>query len=193
MIEMTANIRRLSRELRSIRQKSVPFALKRATDDVARQMSGTKGFLQQEWNRTFEPRRRTFPGVFIRVRRAFVSQGRVTKPSRVVSTGPQATEDILLDQIQGRTRTPKRSRALFIPNRTRGRRPRRSPRRYRAGEYLFQAQRGKDKYVGKLEKSVEIPRRFDLKKVVQEADRRIPEALRRALESELAKARLRAR
>lgn len=191
MIEMTADIRGLTRELRRIRRKSVPFALKRATDDVARQVAGTKGLLQKEWNRTFNERRRTFPGVFIRVRRAFVSRGRVTKPSRVISTGPAATEEILLDQIKGRTRRPKRSRALLIPNRVRGRKPRKSPRRYRAGKYLFQAQRGKNKYVGALESSVQIPRRFDLEKVVRQAQRQLPAALRRSLQSELAKARSR--
>ena len=192
MIEMSADIRRLERELRRIRRKSVPFALKRATDDVGKRVAGTKGILQEEWNRVFNERRKTFPGVFIRVRRAFVTNGRVTKHTRVISKGPNSIEEILLDQIKGRVRTPKQSRSLVVPDSTKGRRRRRSHRRYRAGDYLFRSlKRGKDRYVGKLERSIKIPRRFHLDRVVRRARRMLPAALTRALRSELAKARAR--
>ena len=98
--------------------------------------------------------------------------------------------DILRDQLQGRTRRPKKSRALSVPDR--GRRPRKSNKRFSAGGYVFdRRKRGNDKYVGVLKDSVKIPKRFSLSRPLAVTARQLPILLRRHLERELAAARRR--
>ena len=195
MIEMTADIDRLQRELAYIRYRSVPFAIKAATDEAGRLFAGRNGAVQREWNRVFNVRRKNFPGGILRVRKAFVdrARGRISKPTRVVNIDKGSFEDILNDQLRGRRRRPKGSRAFVVPVRTaRGRKIRKGPRRYRAGKYLFERRsRGPNIYVGVLADSVKIPKRFTLTKPLARIRRIMPRLLRKHLRRELAAARAR--
>ena len=193
MIEITADIRKLERDLARIRRRAIPFALKRATDETGQRLAGSKGIIQREWNRAFSPRRKTFPGAIIRVRRAFVdrARGRISRPTRVINLESGGINDILRDQLEGRTRRPKKSRALLVPEG--GRRPRKSARRFVAGGYVFdKRKRGKDKYVGVLVDKAVIPRRFRLRRPLAVARRLMPRLLRKHLRRELAAAERRA-
>ena len=192
MVQVRVDVRVKSaiRELRRIRRKSVPFAIKAATDEVGRHMAGGKGLIQREWNRTFEVRRRTFPGSVIKVRRAFVTAGRVSKPTRVVSI---AADELLRDQLRGGVRTPESGRSLYIPEKVRRSR-RKLKNTYRADRYIFQKRkRGPGKYVAVLSPRAKIPKRFSLVRPIRVAERILPRVLERALRKEIAKQRARGR
>ena len=145
----------------------------------------------------FAVRRKSFPGSILRVRRARVdtNRGRISKPSRVINVDQGAFNDILNDQLRGRKRRPKGSRAFLVPVRTaKGRKIRKTPRRYRAGKYVFEGRkRGPNIYVGSLEDSVDIPKRFSLRRPLTVIRRQMPRLMRKHLNRELARARRRDR
>ena len=192
MIEVRADIERFERDLRRIRRRSIPFALKRATDDAGRRLVGPNGLIQRAWNRVFNTKRKGFPGRVLRVRRAFVnrSRGRISRYTKVYNLESGGIDDILRDQLEGRTRRPKKSRALLVP--ASGRRPRKSTKRFTADGYVFdRRKRGGDKYVGVLKDSVDIPKRFSLRRPLAVVSRQLPILLRRHLQRELVAARRR--
>ena len=92
-----------------------------------------------------------------------------------------AADDVLRLQMQGGTKTARGS-ALGVPASDAPRRSKKTP--FRAGKYLFLPRKGKDRYVGSLAKSVEVPRKFDLDRAL----RQIRQAFHEELEKPVAKA-----
>ena len=181
-------VQRALRELRRIRAKSIPFALKAAADQTA--MFG-KREIQREWSRVLNARRSTFPRGVLRVSRSRF--GRVDKPARLYNT--EAGEKILRLQLRGGTRRPEDGKYLLIPV-FRNRRKRRT-NAYAAGEQgrrlLFASRKGPDVYIGALRRSVRVPRRFSLSPVLAKMDRIGHAHLLRAVRRELRRARARER
>ena len=188
---MTVETRRALRQLQRIRRRAIPYAAKRAQDDVGRELAKPHGLIQRAWDRQFDVRRRTFPARVLRVRRARV-QGERVSPTKVVSI---AADELLSDQLRGGTRRPRTGRALLLPAR-RGRRVRRRNQRFveRVGgrDVLFEARkRGGPKVVGVFVRSARIPKRFSLAAPIRAANRLLPRRFDRAVRRELARARAR--
>lgn len=90
MIAVTGETGRATRRLRTIRRRAIPAAIKRATDEVGRELAKPHGLIQREWNRRFVVKRPSFPASVLRVRKARVANGRVAKPTVVVNVSADA-------------------------------------------------------------------------------------------------------
>ena len=172
---------RLTRQLRRLREKSIPFGIKAGTDEGGRVLVR---LIQKEWNRVFDVRRRSFPTRVIKVNRARVSRGRVSRPTRVLNI---AADELLSDQLRGGRRTPKNARKLLVPAK-KGQRRSRSATTFVTDEgFLFEhrPRSETDRYVGVLKRSVKIPRRYSLRRPLARLTRLLPRLIDRALTKEI--------
>ena len=177
MIEINVSVEnaaQIQQYLASVRSRSIPFALKRATDNIGRKLAGTKGTFNREWRKHLNARRRNFPGSQIFMKPAKVSGSQISRPTRVFSSAK--AESILNAQIHGAIRKPEKSAAFPVPiKRTRtGRASRINPKTsYRAGQYIFRRYKGsrKDELLAVLKPSVTVPPHFIINYIVARARR----------------------
>lgn len=173
-INVKSDVRKLSRRLNRIQRQQLPFATSLA---INKTLARARQIVHDEWQKQYadSPRRKkSFPKQVLRWRRS-------TKQRLVGVLMNVAADDVLRLQMRGGTKTARGS-ALRVPASNAPRRSKKVP--FRAGKYLFLPRKGKDRYVGTLEKSVEVPRKFNLDRAL----RQIRQAFREELDKAIAKA-----
>ena len=177
-IRIDSNARAVKRELRRLRRKGV-FAAEKSMMDTGAVL--LRKSLERQWQADMSPKKKSFPRTVLRSAKSFVNfrTGRLKSPARVFNV---AADDLLRLQIRGGTRKAK-GRALLIP--PGGKRPRKG-KRHSAGRFLWATRkRGPDRYIGVLEKSARIPRRWNIRAAIRRVERVMPRVARRALVKEL--------
>jgi hypothetical protein len=106
MINVSVDIRELTRHLDSMQKRQLPFAISKGLNDTA---FATKDFVIALWGRSFTQRNKTFPRALFRVKTS-------SKTNHVASVYQYLDRDYVETQITGGTRTPKSAGNLAIPN-----------------------------------------------------------------------------
>ena len=171
----TRSVKRLARQLRRVRAKSLGFAIKTAQDQGAEIY---KRRFQQEWDAQFDVRRRAFPRRVLRIRRARVRGATVT-PTNVKEF---AGTETIKRQLKGGVRRPK-GRYLYIPVNKRGRKPK--GKTFVAGQSIWVRNSRGVRRVASLAEDADVPRRFSHRRVLDRTERAMSRLLRRALNKEL--------
>lgn len=183
-VRLNTNGDEVKRDLKRIRRKGVFAGEQQIMSEGAKLLVLA---LRKQWRSDMDSKKKSFPGTVLRRYKAYVNfrTGGLVRPARVVNT---AGDRLLRLQIKGGTKKP-RGKALLIPP---GKRPRKDPKRHSAGKYLWaQRKRTKDKYVGVLQTTARIPRRWNVAAAVRRVDRLMPRVARRIFRKELAAAQAR--
>ena len=157
----------------------MPFAIKKASDQAGVALVAA---FNAEWRKKLKQKRTTFPKRVLRVLRARVTGEHISRNTRVVSVGG---DEVLSLQIRGGTKRP-RGKALLVPPSSSRRKPRKGQKRYSAGKYLFKPNKGrrKDAYVGHLESTVHVKRRFSERRILERTRVILPRLVRSELRKE---------
>ena len=182
-IRIRTNIKKVERELRRLREKSLDFAYKKAIDQTA---AAHKRAILREWRRVFRGRR-SFKNVIV-INKSKVKNGRVEKPGVVLSL--RAVSGIMRKQIQGGRQTPFTGGPWFVPSSKFTRRQlqgklARGQSFTHDDRVYVRDRRGRVEYVGKLESSVNVPVRFNYDKLLRNVPRRFEIYYLRALRREI--------
>ena len=190
-VNIRTNIRGVERELRRLRERGLDFAYKRALDETA---AKHKLHLIREWRRRFKTKGSRIKNA-IRIKKAFVRQGHV-KPALVFSI--VEVQGVMRKQIGGGRQIPWRGGRWFIPSsrlsegRIRGM-LKRLPTFEHDGKLYARQKSGRDNrgrkgrivYLGAVQRSIDVPRRFDydrqLDRVVTQFEISYLRALRREI------------
>lgn len=180
-LRVSVDVKQFKKEFRALKAKSFAFALKNAADKSARTFVG---LFTAQWKRDFTVRRAGFTKSALRIIRARVDKNRglVVRQTRILSK-PFADE-ILNAQIEGKSNRKPRGRVWGIP--VDRKRIGKAAKNFIAGKYVFQSRRGgNSKLIGVLEQTVDVPKRFDLRKITIITSRYFPREIRKQLRKEL--------
>ena len=180
-LEIDVNARQFRKRFRRLKNKSFAFGTKAATDRTANVFK--QAFIR-EWRRKLDERRRAFAKNALGIIPAKVNPnlGITTRSTKVLSR-PWADE-ILDTQIRGNpNRRPESGGNWGVPEESLRSIPK--TRTFRAGKYIFKALKRKDKYVGVVESTINVPGRVSLQRPLQAARKALPKLMAKSLTREL--------